>query len=128
MLYNSSPKTIEHLLFLVPPLISGNYAKLKLGPSQGHLDSLLEEVMLISSKFSEKTKISILTKHVIGAAVWHIWQERNRRIFRTQHMHKIQVFRRLYEDINIQLQTYTWKVVNNGRDMSETCPSWRFGE
>jgi len=117
VLCNSQPETIEHLFF---SCVSSSYiwklCKLKLGLSQGLIGSLLEEVILVKRRFSEKTKASLLAKHAIGAAVWHIWQERNRRIFRAQTMHKILVFRRLYEDINILIQTCSWKV--NTKDLS----------
>jgi len=44
------------------------------------------------------------------SAIWHIWHERNSRIF--NHQKKEMVFRRLYEDINILLKTSHWMMWN----------------
>jgi len=61
------------------------------------------------NKFSKKNKAFVLSRLVLVAAVQNLWHERNRRIFENKELHKVMVFRRLYEDIYV-LQTCNRKV------------------
>jgi len=54
--------------------------KLKLGLSQ-QTGTLLEEAKLIKSCFKDKSKTTALARLSLGAVVWHIWKEKNMRIF-----------------------------------------------
>ena len=69
--------------------------------------------LLIKEQFSSKLKTYKLARLVFSATIWHIWRERNRRIFNSQRLHKITVFRGIYEDINILMRTCQWKVGND---------------
>jgi len=53
------------------------------------ISSLHNEALLIQAKFKTKTKTSILAKMTLAATVWHIWKERNMRIFQLQQSNKI---------------------------------------
>ena len=70
-------------------------------------------MQLIRSKFKGRQKITMLEKLVLRGAVWHIWKERNARVFQQRSTHKIAVFRTLYEDMHILLRTCTWKTRQN---------------
>ena len=74
---------------------------------------LKTEALEIQQKFKKKDNTYILARLALNATVWHLWQERNRRIFHDQKLHKIMVFRRIYKDINILLRTCNWKVGNS---------------
>jgi len=41
---------------------------------------------------------------ILAAAVWHTWQERNRRVFQQEQSSKIMVFRKLLEDIDVLIK------------------------
>ena len=84
--------------------------KLKLQPTP--IGNLENEAELIQQNFKTKDKTFKLARSVFSATVWHVWQERNRRVFQGQKMHKIMVFRRIYEDVNLLLRTCIWKVNN----------------
>jgi len=47
----------------------------------------------------KKMKIVALAKGAFVATAWHMWKERNSRVFQNQPMHKIMVFRAIYEDL-----------------------------
>ena len=51
----------------------------------------------------------ILAKTCLAAVTWHIWRERNARIFQLKEQNKVMIFRGLYEDIRLLLRTYNWK-------------------
>jgi hypothetical protein len=84
--------------------------RLKLGVKDQHIGSVWEEGLLIAQRFSYKNVVFILSRLVLAGAIWHIWQERNMRIFQNQELHKIDMFRRLYEDILVLMRTCLWKV------------------
>ena len=81
-------ESVEHL-FLNTAYV-WTLCKLKLGLS-GQIGSLQEEAHLIQDKFKDKTKSTVLEKLSLAASVWHIWRERNNRIFQQQQSHKIMV-------------------------------------
>jgi len=84
---------------------------------------LYEEASLIQSKFHAKCKSTILAKNNIVAAVWHVWKERNLRIFQLESKHKIMVFQGLYEDIRLLQRTCNWKVDRN-IEMQRILSNW----
>ncbi|XP_020266263.1 uncharacterized protein LOC109841729 [Asparagus officinalis] len=90
-----------------------NLCKLKLQLDATVINDIRTEALDIQSKFKRKDRTYKLSRMALSAAVWHIWQERNRRIFHATQLHKLMVFRRLYEDINVLLRTCTWKTGNN---------------
>ncbi|XP_020263024.1 uncharacterized protein LOC109839002 [Asparagus officinalis] len=102
-----------------------NLCKLKLQLDATVINDIRTEALDIQSKFKRKDRTYKLSRMVLSAAVWHIWQERNRRIFHATQLHKLMVFRRLYEDINVLLRTCTWKTGNNtilaNWESAETC-------
>jgi len=63
-----------------------------------NIGSLIDECKLIRSKFKGRQKITMLARLVIRGVVWHIWEERNARVFQQRSTHKITVFRTLYEE------------------------------
>ena len=75
----------DHLFFNCP---FSSYlwepCKLKLGMSAAIQNTLPEEAALLESTFKGKTKQVALTRIVFKAAIWHIWRERNSRIFQHQ--------------------------------------------
>ena len=83
--------------------------KLKLG-LPGTFGTSKDEAILIQTIFKEKTRSTMLAKLTLAVVTWHIWKERNFRIFQLKESHKFMVFRRLYEDIRELLRTCTWKV------------------
>ena len=64
--------------------------------------------MLIETKFSQKKRLSALVKVVFAATVWHVWKERNRRIFDSEAHSRVDVIRNI-KDINIIMGTCNWK-------------------
>ena len=84
-------------------------------PTPQH-DTLHIEASIIMSKFSLMTIYYVLSRLVLAATVWHLWQERNRRVIQQTKMHKIMLFRRLYEDILVLLQTCHWKVSSSNHE------------
>jgi len=91
-----SVETIDHLYFQCPfSAYLWRLSRLKLGITSA-TGSLLDEVTLISNQFKQRNNTSILAKLVFSSVVWHIWKERNARIFQKESKHKIQVFRDMY--------------------------------
>jgi len=78
--------------------------KLKLGLSTVQNLSLEEEAHNAFQNSKGKSKTTDLARVVLSAAVWHIWKERNARIFLQKSTDKIMVFRSIYEDVNVLLQ------------------------
>ncbi|XP_020258783.1 uncharacterized protein LOC109835210 [Asparagus officinalis] len=104
----------DHLYFQCPYLVYiWKLCKLKLQMNDSDNKDLNTEAQNIQQKFKSKDKSYILARLALNSTVWQVWQERNRRIFQNQKMHKIMVFRRIYEDINILLRTCNWKVGNS---------------
>jgi len=109
VLCNSADETIEHLFFECPfSAYLWSLCRLKLKISEP-IGTLQDEALLIQTRFKSKRKITILTKLSLSAVVWHIWKERNLRVFQLQSQHKIIVFCRLYEDIRLLMRTCHWK-------------------
>jgi hypothetical protein len=112
VLCDTSCETRDHLFFECPfsaYIWTVCKLKLKLNTPMGNLS---QEAHTIKDQFKQKDKVYKLARLAINATVWHIWQERNRRIFQRQKLHKIMVFRRIYEDIKVLLRTCVWKVNN----------------
>ncbi|XP_020254023.1 uncharacterized protein LOC109831093 [Asparagus officinalis] len=106
-------ETRDHLFFQCPfTAFIWKLCKLKLQLDITVIQDLRTEALHIQQKFKVKDRTYKLARLVLSATLWHIWQERNRRIFHNQRMHKISVFRRLYEDINVLLRTCNWKAGN----------------
>lgn len=116
VLCSSSSESVKHL-FLTCPFSAyiWELCRLKLGLHQPIL-LLLDEAKLFLKIYSKRIRVSALGKVAISAAVWHIWFERNQRIFQAMEASKVQVFRRLYEDVNVLLKTCQWKVCNGTSD------------
>ncbi|XP_020243282.1 uncharacterized protein LOC109821509 [Asparagus officinalis] len=106
-------ESIDHLFFQCPfSAYIWKLCKLKLHSDDRTIQDLRTEATATQNKFKVKDKTYILARLVLSTAVWHIWQERNRRIFHDQRLHKIMVFRRLYEDINVLIRNCYWKTGN----------------
>ena len=54
----------------------------------------------ILKNFKDKSRLTVLANSALCATVWHIWRERNGRIFQHVARNKIMVFRSIYEDIS----------------------------
>jgi len=59
----------------------------------------------------------------LAATVWSIWKEWNSRIFQLKETNKIEVSRKLQEDIRIIMQSSTWKVNGNAKEL-EVLENW----
>ena len=101
----------NHHLFFECPLSAyiWSLCKLDLGLACSPIGPLRDEALLIQSKFKAKAKSTILAKLILAATVWHVWKERNLRVFQLQEQHKIMVFRKLYEDVRFLLRTCSRK-------------------
>jgi len=119
VLCDAGIEDIDHIFFSCP---FSSYVwflcRLKLTMPADNQLKLYQEALLIKNKFKQKTKVYQLSRLVLTAAVWQIWLERNRRVFQYKSLHKILVFRNLYEDISILLKTCNWKVGANPEHMS----------
>ncbi|XP_020271020.1 uncharacterized protein LOC109846208 [Asparagus officinalis] len=114
VLCSGRKESIDHLFFQCPfSAYIWKLCKLKLHTDDMTIHDLKTEAIETQNKFKVKDKTYILARLVLSTAVWHIWQERNRRIFHEQRMHKVMVFRRLYEDINVLIRTCHWKSGNS---------------
>jgi len=123
VLCTSSQETIQHLFFECQfSAYLWSLSRIKLGLT-GPILFLQEEAMLIQEKFKAKVKSTILTKITLAANVWHIWKERNLRVFQLQQSHKVMVFRRLYEDIRLLMRTCTWKV-DREKELKAKLSNW----
>ena len=79
--------------------------KLNLGFAHSPMGNLLQEAEAIKERFKANDKTFKLARLAFNATVWHIWQERNRRVFHQPSLHKVMIFRKIYEDIIILLRT-----------------------
>ena len=123
VLCNSETETTHHLFFSCPySSYIWSLCKLKLKLPPHHI-SLHAEAEEIKKSFSAKTKTYILSRLVLTVAVWHIWQERNRKIFQQEQLHKIKLFRRLYEDVLVLMQSCHWKESNSALEQ-EILSNW----
>ncbi|XP_020258784.1 uncharacterized protein LOC109835211 [Asparagus officinalis] len=116
MWYGSQTQILECLVACSEVYVTAyiwKLCKLKLQMKITDVKDLKTEALEIQQKFKKKDNTYILARLALNATVWHIWQERNKRIFHDQKLHKIMVFRRIYEDINILLRTCNWKVGNS---------------
>jgi len=112
VLCGTGQESIQHLFFTCPySAYLWTLCRLKLGLT-GTIGTLEEEALLILTTFKNKTKTGILAKLTLSAIVWHIWKERNQRVFHLPEHHKIVVFRRLFEDIRLPMRTCHWKTDN----------------
>jgi hypothetical protein len=113
VLCSSSTETRDHIFFECPYVAYiWTLCKLKLGYHPILLGNIVEEASQIRNKFKVKDQTYILARLAFQVTIWHIWLERNRRIFQHQQLNKIMVFRRIYEDIHMMLRTCHWKVNN----------------
>ena len=64
--------------------------KLKLGMSQ-QISSLTIEPRMLNSTFRTKSQSTALARLVLASAVWHIWKERNLRIFQHKEIKNTQI-------------------------------------
>lgn len=112
VLCQNGKESRDHLFFRCPfSEYLWTLCKLKLYDTSS-IEGMEEEALKIKLKFKKKDRIFKLARLSFTVTVWHIWQERNRRIFQNQQMHKVLVFRRIYEDINVLLRTCNRKVGN----------------
>ncbi|XP_020266328.1 uncharacterized protein LOC109841800 [Asparagus officinalis] len=110
----ASKETRDHLFFQCEfSAFIWKLCRLKLQLKATDAKELKTEALEIKEKFKFKDNTYILARLALNATVWHILQERNMRIFHDRKLHKIMVFRRIYEDINILLRTCNWKVGNS---------------
>jgi hypothetical protein len=111
VLCDDGQENIQHLYFECSfSKYLWSLCKLKLSLHHSHIGSLIQEADVIRDKFKARDKTYKLARLAFNATVWHIWQERNRRIFQRAQLHKVMVFRNIYEDIKLLLRTCTWKV------------------
>ena len=81
--------------------------KLKWGLSQ-QISSLTIEAIMLNSTFRTKSQSTTLARLVLAAAVWHIWKERNLRIFQHKETKNTQRFLQLQRDVLTLLQESKW--------------------
>ena len=117
VLCDTGNETINHLYFVCPySSYIWTICKLKLGMNS-LATTLCEKASNIKLKFKKRNKCYFLSRLVLCGAVWHLWQERNRRIFQYQKMCKILLFRRLYDDIHLMLKTCHWKEPDDDNEL-----------
>jgi len=76
VLCGSAEESVQHLFFVCPfSAYLWALCGLKLG-ILGSISTLQDEAMNIQSRFKIKTNICVLAKHILSAAVWHIWKRR----------------------------------------------------
>ena len=54
---------------------------LKLGLDGNSIETLVDEARNIQMVFGNKNKLYMLSRLVLAGSTWHIWKERNERIF-----------------------------------------------
>jgi len=86
---------------------------LKLGLDGNSIETLVDEARNIQMVFGNKNKLYMLSRLVLASSTWHIWKERNERIFQKNQMSKVVVFRWLYEDILLLMRMCHWKIGSN---------------
>ena len=87
---------------------------LKMGcSSRTSFGSINDEAAAMQQKFKRKNKLFVLSRLVLAGATWLIWKERNNRVFQKISSSKVEVVRRLYEDILVLLRTCHWKTGND---------------
>ena len=80
-LCDTGTETINHLFFACPySSYIWTLCKMKLRIISTP-QNLVEEAASIKMKFQSKGKCYYLTRLVLCGAIWHIWRERNRKIF-----------------------------------------------
>ena len=72
--------------------------------------SLQDEANNFLKALPRKKKIHALGKLSLPAAVWKIWRERNRRIFQYQKATKVDVFKKVQDDIYVLMMKCNWQV------------------
>lgn len=113
VLCNDSVETRDHIFYECPYVsYIWTLCKLKMGIHSLDIGNIEDEAAKIKTTFKKKDKTYILARLVFQVTIWHIWLERNRRVFQQQQQNKIMIFRRIYEDINILMRTCVWKVNN----------------
>ena len=90
VLCESGMENRDHLFFNCP-FSSYIWAlcKLKLGMPGAAKHTLLEEASDIQNVFKGRSRQSALARTVFRAVVWHLWRERNSRVFHQQVTHKV---------------------------------------
>jgi len=87
------------------------------------ISSIEEAAKHLTTTFCRKTKVSFVAKIAFATTIWHTWQERNMRIFQTQEMNKIVIFKKLYEVIHLLIQNCQWKSSRDGNEL-EILSNW----
>jgi len=117
-LCHSSPETRNHLFFDCPySKYLWKLCRLKLNISEP-MGDLIHEPEQFKNPIKRKHRTYILSRLALNVTVWHMWRERNRRVFLQQKLHIIIVYRRIYEDINVLMRTYHWKVSSSSSTLS----------
>lgn len=62
------------------------------------------------NSFKDISETTALARLVLTAVVWHLWKERNMRIFAKQCQTKLQRFQQLSQDLYSLIQSCKWKV------------------
>ena len=120
-LCSTNGESREHLFFICPfSSYIWSLCRLKLGLPAGSNGSLTEEANELQNTFKGKNRRTALTGLVFRAAIWHVWKERNSRIFLHLASHKVVVFRRLYEDVLRLLKFCSWP----GNPMDPILNNW----
>ena len=108
-LCSSAEENRDHLFFDCPySTYIWNLCRLKLGLCAEGNDTLIKRVSELQSRFKSKNRTTAVAWLVFRSAIWHIWKERDSRIFRRITSHKVAVFRRLYADVHLLLQFCNW--------------------
>ena len=116
VLCNVGQETTDHLFFECPfSAYLLTLCRLKLCMHLALFGDLHQEADMMKERFKTGDKTYKLARIPFTVTIWHVWQERNRRIFQRLSLDKIFVFRRIYEDINLILRTYQWKVGNDSK-------------
>ena len=123
VLCNTNSKTVEHLFF------SCEYStyiwaqcKFKLG-LQPNVHNLQKEANSFRTIYAQNKRSSALWKLVLAAAVWYLWKERNRRVFKAKEHTKLELIKKITADVNILMNTCSWKIEGTTKEL-EIFSNW----
>jgi hypothetical protein len=110
VLCTSAIETRDHLFFQCPYVsYIWSLCKLKLGILSQNHGSFIHEASFIKEKFKSKSRMYVLARTVFQTMIWHIWLERNRRVFHNQSLTRYIIFRYIYEDVQVLAGACDWE-------------------
>jgi mannosylglycoprotein endo-beta-mannosidase len=111
VLCSGNIETRDHLFFLCP-FVSyiWSLCKLKMGIHSQNHGNLIQEASFIKQQFKAKDRMFILSRSVFQSMIWHIWIERNNRVFQNISASKFVIFQKIYDDVQIIAGVCDWEI------------------